>query len=302
MRDALRQYGYDYSALPSDEAALSHIALQLRQAQEMAQQFQPHRQEFEAYLRQRQQAQLQQQQAAQNWWKAPEFDPEWEKALYRDASGNLRVHDGYDPLIAQKYLNFTRHVQDVQRRMALDPIGTLKPGLEQMVREMAGQLIQQHLGQYQEQVYASNLLQSNPWMYETDPNTKQPVYDPMGRPVLSEFGRAYRGYVQEAVQLGLHTSQAQDKYARGMVQRDYMMRQFQAQQQAGQQQQQQTMAQQQQQAANQNFLQQAAAARHPNAGNAVNPGPGAPQQPKRLSERLMASMTQNGINPHDSVV
>jgi hypothetical protein len=290
----LRQYGYDASSYQSDQAAMAAVALQLRQAEQYRAQIQPQWSQFQAWQQQQAAAQQQAAQAQQkSWFEAPEYDPRWTDAIGYDAAGNPYLKSGYAPDTFEKIKRWNEHLGNFHRNLARDPIGTLRPGLEEVVQEVASRMIQQQMGQYQEQQRAAQIISNNaPWMYQFDPQTKQPVMDPMtGRQAFSEWGNRYRQYVAEAVQMGIPDSMRQHNYAERSVLAEMAMARAQSQAAPAQ-------AQAAGDAAKNQFLQQSQ--RQPNVSGAV-PANGGSQPRKNLRDRMMADAQGAGINLADRV-
>ena len=194
VRETLRSLGFEQATqLPDDRTALEYLASATREAQslrELAQhgrQYIQHADQFQAWLRERQEHERRTQEQSQNWWKAPEYDPGWLSKLVRDPqTGEIRALPGSDPTIVPKYLAWVEHQRQFMDRFSQNPIEAIRPGIEQIIEAKAQQMIQQHLGQYREQQQAAALLEQNSsWMQQQDPAT--------GRPVLTEWGRRYAG-------------------------------------------------------------------------------------------------------------
>lgn len=299
VRDFLRGQGLDLSHLQDDHAALSHLTLAYRQAQEAqrwapyAQQYAQHQEAFQNYLRQ-QQAQMQQPQAAQSWWKAPEFDPAWRHQMQRNSvTGQLEPIPGAPADIVDKYHAAVQHQQKFLDKFAFDPMGAIKPGIEEVAQQIAMQVVQQHLGQFQQRSQAEQLINQNAdWLYQKDQGGNfvyGPSYQRTGKPELSQTGRMYANHVAALEQGGVRDQTALHQYAYAMTERDVLL----ARQSQG-------TAQNQQQQANQQFL---AAHNRPNVGGSLpngtqahNPN-GTPSQNGRLSleERLRQTFAQRGI-------
>lgn len=304
VRDALRSMGVNLGEnVADDRAALEHLVGAYRRngdLQQLAQHGQvylQHADRFQAYLAsQRDEEARKQQQAQASWWKAPEYDPSWASKLVRDANGNIQVLPGNDPSILPKFMAWAEHQRSFMDKFAQDPIAAIKPGIEQLVREQAQQMIQQHLGQYSQQQQAQALLaQHADWLYEQDAST--------GQRKLSEWGNRYAGYVQEAHNMNITDPARQDRYARSMVQRDYLLtRQGQADQQASQQTQAQ-QAQAQGDAQKAQFLANAALRRSnvgANGAAGVNGAPTNPppmSTPRDLAAIMLKNMQANGFQP-----
>lgn len=307
VRDALANYGLDLRPhFDNDHAVLQHLVGQLREAQSLREQanygreYQQYAEQFRTWQRQQQaEAQRAATQQQPNWWKAPEYDPKWAQQIMRDpTSGELRPVPGAPHDVVQKYVAFAQHQQEFQTKFAQDPIGAIKPGLEQMMHQVASNLIQQHFGQYQEQTTANGLVNQNAeWLYERLPNGAIAT-DRTGQRVFTPLGQRYAAHAQNSIQMGIRTTEQQHSYAMAMLERDYLMHQ----RQAGSQAQQQPQAPAQPQAplaqgnpANAAYLQRAAQQQQAPAGN-VN---GSVQQPNGVSQRglqdaLMQAMASAG--------
>ncbi len=298
FREALRNFGVELpqQQFADDQAAMRHIAEMMRQAPDLrqlagyGQEYLQHREQFTAWQRQQEEARRQQQQQSQQWWKAPEYDPSWVQKLYADpVTGEIRVRPGNDPMIAAKYQAWLDHQRGFLDRFSQDPVKALQPGIEQIATEIAQRMIQKHLGGYQEQSQAREVIQSNSgWMHERDEQGRVLMDPQTGRPALSEWGRRYATYVQRAEQMGLSNVQAQHDYAYGLVQRDAALARY------GQQaQSQQALSQSDQ--AKQDFLNRAAQQHNPNQGAAHTTGHnGAATQPVMNGvESLKQQMLKN---------
>ena len=231
VREALAAYGVDLrQQFQDDHAALQHLALAYRQAQQgselarYGQEYLQHADEFQRYLAQRQAAAEQQRAQQQQWWKAPEYDPRWLSQITRDpTTGELKALPGQDPSVVSKYLAWTEHQRGFLERFAQDPMKAIGPGIEQVVRQMAGELIQQQLGGYTEQQRAAAFVTENSgWLHARDASG-QLVRDQGGQPTLSDWGQRFLGYVQEAQKYGLRDVNSQQKYALGLVQRAFLL-------------------------------------------------------------------------------
>lgn len=315
VRDALAGYGLDLrQQFQDDHQVLQHLAVLARQAKDQqqlvqyGQQYLQYAPQFRQWLSEQEQKQQQQQQ--QSWWKAPEYDPTWQRRLMRDPqTGEIKALPGEPPDLVQKYLNWVEHQRSFLDKFSQNPIEAIKPGVLELVQQVAGQIVQQHLGQYQEQITAQQILAQNAaWMFEKD-QTGNPIYSQTGHPVLTPLGRQYAQYVQEAQQLGIHDSQSQAKYAMALLRGEVLMARMAQQQQAtpGSVQQTQQPPVDPATAVKQQFVNQAAG----HASNHVPPPPGNTQgsyQPpngvsqRGLQELLLQEFAKAGIQPGQQLV
>lgn len=301
IRDAARGYGYDLGGVADDHQALQTLILQAQRARQLEQMAQygqlymQHAGQFQQWQREQQEAAARQQQQAQQWFKAPEWQPEWRNLITRDPqTGEYKPVPGAPPDIVQKYLTGLQHQQAFLERFSFDPIGAIKPGIEQIAAQMAQQIVQQQLGGYKDQSFAQGFIQQHSgWLYQCDANGAQ-IRDAMGQPVLSQWGQLFRNYVAEAARAGIANEEQRASYAMRMVRGDYQAYQLQqfAQQNAGD-------------AGKNAFLQNAQAAHAAQtpaavAQPAVNPGQAAQAANRRvpkvpLSERIKKNFAAAGI-------
>lgn len=315
LRDVARQHGFgEIERFGDDHQFLNHLLLQAQQTQALQAQLQA-QQDYARYGREHyqhrdafQQFLAAQQQKAQPekepWFKAPEYDPAWRAKLERDPqTGQIRAAQGAPPGLVDKYLSAVEHRETFLDKFAFDPLGTIKPGVEEVVRSIAQELVQEQLGRYQADQQARQIVQSNAqWMYDRD-GQGQVRYSQQGMPQLSEAGKAYYSYAQQANQLGIQGEQQQHNYAIGMLQRDMALVQLQklqgqqvappVQQAAGQQQ---ISPQDASEAAKNSFLAKAVAGQQHQPQHAGSTNGKGPQNPNlSLQEQLRNNFKQHGV-------
>lgn len=222
LLEILRQQAPDLAGRFTDgNQALAHLLAERARAAEFsrlapyAQEYLRHAPQFQEWRRQQQQAQADARAKQSQWFKAPEFDPRWRDAIYQDPqSGELKVKAGFPPDLVQRYTAAVQHQRDFLDRFAFDPISAIKPGLEQLVKELVGPMMQQQVGGYAEQQQAGGFVRENAsWLFQNGAP---------GGP-LSEWGQKFAGYVQQAESLGLRTVQQQQQYAMGQVRADFAL-------------------------------------------------------------------------------
>lgn len=297
VHQAVQQLGYNLPSGLEGQAALQYLVAQAQQAQQLAQ-IQPHMQQYLSHA-DKFQAWMREQQAAEeakkksSWWKAPEWDPSWrQKVQYDPQTGEIKAAPGVDPSIVQKYLAAMDHRQGFLDKFTVDPIGAIKPGLEEIVKEIIQPLIQQHLGGYQDQQFTREFLaQHSGWLYERDAQGQMRTDPVSGGRVLSVWGQRFQQYLGEAEQLGIQGEQQRANYALRLVKADYATSQGAP-----------ATAQQQGDAAKQTFLQTAQAGVVPPTNGAQTiPGTGgslnADAQNKNLplAERIRQNFAAAGI-------
>jgi len=217
FRDALVARGYDVSGFEDEEAILDHFVgqaarlPQLEQAARYGQQIAPYYDEFEEYLRQKQQA-AQPPAAAPEpepyWEKPPEWDASWEQYLSTDAEGHVTTAPNSPaPNIHHKYLARKDWERRQASKLLSDPVAAIRPGLEKdfeslkaEARKIAREEIQ---AMRQEQQRNGFVVANQDWLYQHD-QSGQPVFDPAtGDPVFSERGIAFVNLAQELHQAGM---------------------------------------------------------------------------------------------------
>jgi hypothetical protein len=195
-------------------------------AAQQAQQYQPYAQEymryapqFRAWLAAQQQALQAQQAQQQTWWQAPEYNPDWLNQVVRDPVTNeLRVLPGRDPAILAKLHAANEHRAGFLDRFAFDPIAAIKPGIAEVAREVAAQMIQENLGQYQDRSFSNNWVsQNSTWLHARDPQGMLQRDPQTGAPMLSGAGQRFAGYVGALENAGVSNVQAQQALAERLV-------------------------------------------------------------------------------------
>jgi hypothetical protein len=172
----------------------------------------------------------------EDWWKAPAWNPENEKYISFDpATGAPVVPIGMDPSIAKQYLDYKTWQRETVEKFFRDPIGTLKPGLEQLIRSEAQKIAGQQVAGYGDQQFAQNYVASQPWMFAKD-QAGNVQTDYLGQPLLTPAGSKFKHYLEYAQRSGIQDIRAQQQWAYGMVERDalaWQLQQYQAGQQPG---------------------------------------------------------------------
>lgn len=300
LRDALKPILGDsvLSQFQDDQAALQHLAATYRQAQQhqqlapYAQLYLQHADKFNAWMAQEKAATEKAQAEKAAWWKAPEFNREWLNMVERDDQGNVRVKPGYPPDVAQKLLNALDHQKNFLNDFSFDPISKIKPGIEQIAREMAEQIVQQHLSGYQDHVFANNFIQQNSqWLHQRDQTGNVVMDQATRRPMLTPEGQRFSEYLGQAQQIGIQDVRAQEQYALGLTQRDAALAKLNQQglQQKGEE-------------TKQTFLD----THNPNQSG-VTPAPGKSNRPpigsgtRNLERRMMERMKENGLAAEQKV-
>ena len=211
--------------LYSAYSGLNEAQRQLQQYQQVVPYANEYLQNRNAYLKWQQDqaaAQAPKPQERPKWWAPPEVDESYKGYIIRDPQSGKEVIDPNAPLHAQEALRkYQDYTANFARKFVTDPENTLKPFIEEVAMQKAQELVQQQLGQYQQQTYVSSLEKQNAdWLY-----------DQTGQ--VSQEGQAIQAYIQQASEIGITNPEARWKYATSMLQRDLLNLRYQQIQQQG---------------------------------------------------------------------
>ena len=302
LRDQLAGFGLDVSQFQDDNAALQAMAYGYRGYQsskpyiEWSSRLLPYASEIEKWLADRQATKQQEAEAVKPWHKLPEFDPRWRQQIVRDPqSGELKAVGGAPPDLPHRFTQYAQARQDFEDRFVGDPIGTLKPGLEEFVKPLVQQAIQQSLQQYQATSYASAFVRDNSdWLHQRDAQG-QTIVDPVSnRPVLSPYGARFAEHIRFLEGQGIRDIGVQQQMARERLELDLLRAQA-----AGQKVQQGVA--QTNQAKVGNLIQQGAARVANRGGTATEAATGSQNAKLRLRDRLRQAFQEQGMTDADIV-
>jgi hypothetical protein len=323
--DLIRQF-------PDDQALIQHLVLQTqqtRQAQDLAnygRQVVGNWPAVQQFLQQQAQQQAggagggaaapgKDEPWFKEFWQPPDWNPAWEKLILRDGSGNMVPAPGAPPDIIQRYTNYQQFRQQQVEKLMQNPFEFFQPAIVKLARQEAEKLSKETLSRHTDTQFANDFIAKNSdWLYAADPNTRQPLFDPVSRqPVLSEWGTRFRDHLTMLQQQGMTDVRAMQHWALQATQRDYLIAQQQAAGQPG-------AAQaagagssaaggtpsqpaSPRQTANQQFLQTVPGAQHnPNVGPAgANGTTPANQVGLSLAERLRQKFSAAGVKDSDIV-
>ncbi len=139
----------------------------------------------------------------------PKFDQNLAKFIQRNpATGELEAKPGAPPDALAQFTNFQDKYAQAQLNFFQNPEQYLEGLVERKAREIAEAQVQQHLGGYQDKLYADSFLaQNRDWIVGAD-----------GR--FTPEGQAFAGHVQAMAALGVTDSRKQAHYAKMAVERD----------------------------------------------------------------------------------
>ncbi len=222
-----QQMGADPTVYQDDKSAFNDLLGRLsalRQRQEQEQDYVRAGQYFLANRDKFQQphppVQQQQPQASEPWWKVPDWNDSWQDAIELDDNGRPRVRPGQDPAIVQKYEAYRRWQADSLKKILHDPVGTIKPGIEETVRPMIQEAISNHFNQYAETQFAQQFVNERAdLIYQKTPDG-QLMIDGAGRRVLSPIGQVFQSHVRNLEQSGVTNATVQGDLAWKLTQAD----------------------------------------------------------------------------------
>ena len=231
LRAYAKSQGLSLDHYQDDGAALDHLLQTFRTYQQVAPQLQYYQSLLPQFQQwQQQQAQAQQPKPAEKkpWFEAPQYDPSWKALVQRDpTTGEFKAAPGAPPDIVQKYLSAQQHAAGFLEKFAFDPTGTIKPGIEELVKPLVESAIKEQLGSYREQQQAAQIVGQNAkWIYQCD-QAGNPVTDPFtGQKMLSPWGQKFAQYSNEAMQHGMQSVSAMNEYALMKVQNELLQQQL----------------------------------------------------------------------------
>ena len=223
MREHLKARGLDPSRFQDDQQVLDYLVQvygeseRARPYADLGRRYAPYQSHLDQLLAQ--QAQQQAAPAAQKkWWTAPDYDSSWMSQVDVDEKGNLVPKPGADPMLPQKIAEWRRHQREVYDAFAADPMELLGPGIEERVVPLIQKAIQEHLGQFSDQTFAQQLIQSNAdWLYQKDQAGGFLTNPATGRRMLSYYGQRYHQAVNDLAASGVSDVRAQDQLARKIL-------------------------------------------------------------------------------------
>jgi hypothetical protein len=253
FRDQLMQAGWDTSSYPDDAAAwqafqggLNRQLAEVQQARELArygQYYLANRQQIDAFMRGQpapgaapQPGQSQPVRpgaptpgvAGPLWNNVPEWKPEWRDYMTEDGLGNLRAKDGADPTLPMKYQEYLKWQRATLDGFLRDPIGTLKQGLVDLVREQATQLATSTTQNYDEHQWARQYVAAQDWIIQKDPTTGVALQNTMtGQPLLTPLGQMFFSEVQRLRAAGVSDVRMQQQLAERAVMNSVLLSEYQ---------------------------------------------------------------------------
>lgn len=223
LRDQVRQLGLQLPDTADDQAAWHALAGQLQAQAARNQQLEQYARLGQRYLAEQMRPGQPQQQpgqpaptppAAAPKWEVPEYSDQWERPLSYGADGKPVYLADLDPSVAMKAQNYVQWQRDTLQKFVRDPIGTLKPVLDDYVDQMVGERVKNHLARYDEWNFAKDYVGKNAdWMYQRLPDGRV-VTDPMtGRPALSPAAQRFQEYAEFTGRAGVNDPRHQQYFA-----------------------------------------------------------------------------------------
>lgn len=323
--DSLRKDGID---APDETSAIARIR-QLKQERDQLDSIRsyiPHineyltnSKEFQAFRQERQKQQAAPSQVKKDvwsdYWQPPEYNPSWERHLITNPDGTRGWAKDTPPEViakAQAYANFRTEQAE---KLISNPHAFIEPTVIAHATRIANEIIEQRLGKQQGFSQAQSFISQNQgWIFDIDPQTKQPktanVFDPQtggyrSVPVMTPLGKKFQEYAtqehERQVKRGYTDDQEVTDIAMAKIQRDFAVSEMERLQQGaqppatpG------APAKTPQQAANDKFLDKANPAGRGAARPAAANGNATPIEPKvtkrNLEKQLLADLRGAGFN------
>lgn len=216
VRDQLKNIGLEQFAgrFQDDDAALRALAYQAQEAERLREyarygkEVLPHLETFRKWQAEQEQAQKAAAAEKARWWNPPEYDPRWAQLIEQDPqTGELKPRQGAPLNVVEKYRTALEHSRGFLEKFAFDPVGSIRPGIEEVARELVTKTVQEQVQVMREQLLAKDMLQRNAaWMYAPDPATGQQQWTP--------YGQVYAQTVANLEQRGVRDISMQDEIAR----------------------------------------------------------------------------------------
>lgn len=122
-------------------------------------------------------------------FKAPEWDPNWERMVDRIEGGGFRAREGHEAVLP-KFQAAQQWRQKFANDLMTDPRGTLAPLIQHEARQMASEIVQAQFAERESKQVVDQFLAANKsWLTMQGPN---------GTETLSPYGQNYTQYVRKA--------------------------------------------------------------------------------------------------------
>lgn len=206
-----------------DDATFVERSVQARQwlsqNQDLLKMMQSNRDKFQAFLESEQKAEAakREEELKARWYPKNDWDRSLERYIYKDENGQLRVADGADPTLIDRYQKAAMARRETLEQIADDPVGFFEPfeqRLENRLLEKVKEVVTQELlgPRDQEHAAAEIIRQVQPHLFTTDAT---------GRQIPTVFGARYYQLAQEAGRLGIQDSQQIHSYAIHHIQQEH---------------------------------------------------------------------------------
>lgn len=220
IKDYLSAKGHQFE---EDDQTFVERSVQARQwlsqNQDLLRLAQQHRNEFQEFLTSKQQAEQakREEELKARWYPKNDWDRSQERYIVRDENGQLKVIDGADPTLVDRYQKAVMSRRETLERIGDDPVAFFEPfeqRLENRLLEKVKEVVNQELlGPRDQQVAASEILRSvEPHMFTTDQS---------GNRVPTVFGARYYQLATEAGRLGINDPQQMHAYAINHIQQEH---------------------------------------------------------------------------------
>lgn len=169
------------------------------------------------------------------WWNPPKYDPHlasrWRVTTVDEKGNPIVAWKSDTPVdIRAAHDQYNAYVEEWSDKLVHRPHEVFPQIIEQYALPLVEKIIEERFGAVQTQSEFEQVrqeIESQPWMWETDPRTNGQLVDPVsGRPVLSQLGQQVIQDLKAVRESGIENPRMQWEYARNRVFYNYAQQQY----------------------------------------------------------------------------
>jgi hypothetical protein len=274
-----------YEAMQREQAA-THALQQYQQIMPVAQEYLTNKPAFEAWRNS--QAQPQPKQEETPWWNPPKIKDSYKSFIVRDQNGRETVAEDAPMEARQQIAEFMAYRADFARNFLDNPETALGPMVERIVAQKAEEIASSQISGLKEQEFIERIERENAdWLYDQNGNA-------------APAGLLVQKYIEEAKNLGINGAEPRWNYAYRLVERDALVKKYEAEgRQPPPEVQQQTPAPAQPSQAEQNmeYLRRQAQRKPTARATSGNTNARTPKKPMTFADRFRSELKEKGLTP-----
>lgn len=202
-----------YEAMQREQAA-THALQQYQQIMPVAQEYLQHKPEFEAWRNS--QAQPQPKQEETPWWNPPKVKDSYKHFIVRDQNGREAIAEDAPLEARQQIAEYMAYRADFARNFLDNPESALGPMVERIVAQKAQEIASSQISGLKEEEFIQRVERENAdWLYDENGNA-------------APAGLLVQKYIEEAKNLGIDGAEARWNYAYRLVERDALIKKYEA--------------------------------------------------------------------------